>query len=147
MLKNFQVIELISSKTKALMTVYSNKLKFNIYTAVDLNYAAHVQLLMDPNGKCFALRACGKDDPNAVAFSRPADAKPYAIVLRVQAAIQQICNAMGWHDKTKYHSIPGQLFYDDKAIVFNLKDADEYTITPRNGSAAADDDESKSDDE
>ena len=36
MLKNFQVIELISSKTKALMTVYSNKLKFNIYTAVDL---------------------------------------------------------------------------------------------------------------
>ena len=142
MLKNFQVIELISSKTKALMTVYSNKLKFNIYTAVDLNYAAH-----DPNGKCFALRACGKDDPNAVAFSRPADAKPYAIVLRVQAAIQQICNAMGWHDKTKYHSIPGQLFYDDKAIVFNLKDADEYTITPRNGSAAVDDEESKSDDE
>ena len=137
MLKNFQVIELISSKTKALMTVYSNKLKFNIYTAVDLNYAAHVQLLMDPNGKCFALRACGKDDPNAVAFSRPADAKPYA----------QICNAMGWHEKTKYHSIPGQLFYDDKAIVFNLKDADEYTITPRNGSAAADDEESKSDDE
>lgn len=43
--------------------------------------------------------------------------------------------------------IPGQLFYDDKAIVFNLKDADEYTITPRNGSAAADDEESKSDDE
>ena len=125
----------------------NDTLKFNIYTAVDLNYAAHVQLLMDPNGKCFALRACGKDDPNAVAFSRPADAKPYAIVLRVQAAIQQICNAMGWHDKTKYHSIPGQLFYDDKAIVFNLKDADEYTITPRNGSAAADDEESKSDDE
>ena len=70
MLKNFQVIELISSKTKALMTVYCNKLKFNIYTAVDLNYAAHVQLLMDPNGKCFAIRACEKDAPNAVAFSR-----------------------------------------------------------------------------
>lgn len=52
-----------------------------------------------------------KDAPNAVAFSRPADAKPYAIVLRVPAAIQQICNAMGWQDKTKYHSIPGQLFY------------------------------------
>lgn len=97
----------------------NDTLKFNIYTAVDLNYAAHVQLLMDPNGKCFAIRACEKDAPNAVAFSRPADAKPYAIVLRVPAAIQQICNAMGWQDKTKYHSIPG----------FNLKDADEYTIT------------------
>ena len=53
---------------------------------------------------------------------------------------------MGWQDKTKYHSIPGQLFYDDKAIVFNLKDADEYTITPRKG-ADTDEEESKSDDE
>lgn len=76
----------------------------------------------------------------------PADAKLYAIVLRVPAAIQQICNAMGWQDKTKYHSIPGQLFYDDKAIVFNLKDADEYTITPRKG-ADTDEEERKSDDE
>lgn len=133
MLKNFQVIELISSKTKALLTVYSNKLKFNVYTAPDLNYAPYVQLLMDPNGKCFAIRACGKDDPNAVPFSRSADAKPYPIVVRVPAAIQQICNAMGWNDQTKYHTIPGQLFYEDKAIVFNLKDADEFTITPRKG--------------
>lgn len=133
MLKNFQVIELISSKTKALLTVYSNKLKFNVYTAPDLNYAPYVQLLMDPNGKCFAIRACGKDDPNAVPFSRPADAKPYPVVVRVPAAIQQICNAMGWNDQTKYHTIPGQLFYEDKAIVFNLKDADEFTITPRKG--------------
>ena len=133
MLKNFQVIELISSKTKALLTVYSNKLKFNVYTAPDLNYAPYVQLLMDPNGKCFAIRACGKDDPNAVPFSRPADAKPYPVVVRLPAAIQQICNAMGWNDQTKYHTIPGQLFYEDKAIVFNLKDADEFTITPRKG--------------
>lgn len=133
MLKNFQVIELISSKTKALLTVYSNKLKFNVYTAPDLNYAPYVQLLMDPNGKCFAIRACDKNDPNAVPFSRPANAKPYPIVVRVPAAIQQICNAMGWNDPTKYHTIPGQLFYEDKAIVFNLKDADEFTITPRKG--------------
>lgn len=138
MLKNFQVIELISSKTKALLTVYSNKLKFNVYTAPDLNYAPYVQLLMDPNGKCFAIRACDKDDPNAVPFSRPADAKPYPVVVRVPAAIQQICNAMGWNDQTKYHTIPGQLFYEDKAIVFNLKDADEFTITPRKGADSGD---------
>ncbi len=149
MLKNFKVIELISSKTKALLTVYHNKLKFNVYTAPDLNYAPYVQLLMDPNGKCFAIMACDKDAPNAVPFSRPADAKPYPIVVRVPAAINQICTTMGWNDKTKYHTIPGQLFYDDKAIVFNLKDADEFTITPRNAATAdaTDDEESKSDDE
>lgn len=148
MLKNFKVIELISSKTKALLTVYPNKLKFNVFTAPDLNYTPYVQLLMDPNGKCFAIMACDKNAPNAVPFSRPADAKPYPIVVRVPAAIQQICTTMGWNDKTKYHVIPGQLFYDDKAIVFNLKDADEFTITKRNsGGSDSDEDESKSDDE
>lgn len=101
---------------------------------------------MDPNGKCFAIMACDKDAPNAVPFSRLADAKPYPIILRVPAAINQICTTMGWNDITKYHTIPGQLFYNDKAIVFNLKDADEYTITPRK-SADTDEEESKSDDE
>lgn len=149
MLKNFKGIELISSKTKALLTVYHNKLKFNVFTAPDLNYAPYVQLLMDPNGKCFAIMACDKNAPNAVPFLRPADAKPYPVVVRIPAAINQICTTMGWNDKTKYQTIPGQLFYDDKAIVFNLKDADEFTITPRNAATAeaTDDEESKSDDE
>lgn len=146
MLKNFQVIELISSKTKALLTVYHNKLKFNVSTAADLGYAPYVELLIDPNGKAFAVRACDKNKPNAVAFSRPANAKPYPIVLRVSAAIKQICNAMGWHDPNKYHTIPGQLFHEEKAIVFNLKDAEESTITSRNNSAT-DSEEDKSDDE
>lgn len=147
MLKNFQVIELISSKTKSQLTVYSDKLKFNVFTSPDLDYAPYVQLLMDPNGKCFAIMACDKDAPNAVPFSRDRNAKPYPIVLRVPAAIKQICTTMGWDDSSKYHIVPGQMFYEDKAIVFNLKDAEEYTITPRKGSAVTDDEESKSDDD
>ncbi len=145
MLKNFQVIELISSRTKAQITVYQDKIKFNVFTAPDLDYAPYVQLLMDANGKCFAIAACDKDAPNAVAFSRDRSCKPYPIVLKVPMALKQICTTMDWHDPSKYYVIGGQLFHEDKAIVFNLKDADEYTITPRKGDSA--DDENKNGDE
>ncbi len=144
MLKNFQVIELISSKTKEALTVYPDKLKFNGYTAPDLDYASHVQLLMDANGKCFAIRVCDKNDVNAVPFfTRTKDSKPYAINLRYTAAIKQIFTAMGWEESGKYYVVPGQKFYEDKAIVFNLNDAEAHDITTRKGG----DSEEESDDE
>ena len=139
MLKNFQVIELISSKTKASLTVYPDKLKFNKDTAPDLDYAPYVQLLMDPNGKAFAVMVCEKDAPNAVPFfTRERDAKPYPIVLRYSAALKQIFTAMNWDDSGKFYVVPGQKFYEDKTIVFNLKDADEHIITTRKGGDAED---------
>ena len=141
MLKNFQVIELISSKTKAALTVYPDKLKFNSFTAPDLDYAPYVQLLMDANGKNFAIMVCDKDKDNAVPFSRGKDAKTYPITLRYPAAIKQIQTAMGWDDPTKYYVIPGQKFYEDKAIVFNLKDAEEKVITTRSSKDDEDDDD------
>lgn len=132
-LKNFVVIELISSKTKAAMTVYTDRLKFNTYTAPDLDYTPYVQLLMDTNGKNFAIQACAKDSVNAVPFSRPKDAKPYPIVVRTPQALKQIRTAMGWDDPQKYYVVPGQKFYDEQAIVFNLNDAEEYHVTTRKG--------------
>lgn len=143
MLKNFQVIELISSKTKASLTIYPDRLKFNKDTAPDLDYAAHVQLLMDPNGKAFAVRVCNKDDVNSVPFfTRSKESKPYPIVLRYSAAIKQIFTAMNWEGTDKYYVVGGQKFYEDKAIVFNLNDAEPHEITTRKGG-----DEDESDDE
>lgn len=142
MLKNFQVIELISSKTKAALTVYPDKLKFNGYTAPDLDFPAHVQLLMDTNGKCFAIMVCEKDAPNSVPFfTRAKDSKPYPIVLRYAAAIKQIYTAMGWEESGVYYVVPGQKFYDDKAIVFNLNDAEAHEITTRKGGEDDDSDD------
>ena len=132
MLKNFQVIEVISSKTKAQLTFYTNKLKFNPFTAQDLGYAPYVQFLMDSNGKCFAVRACEKDEDNAIPFSRPQNTKAYPLFIKNKAIIDAIANAMNWHDDTAYYVIPGQRFPDERAIVFNLKDADQFAVAPRN---------------
>lgn len=65
MLKNFTVIEVISSKTKAQLSFYPNKFKFNQFTAPDLENPPYVQFLIDTNGKNFAIRVCEKTDENA----------------------------------------------------------------------------------
>lgn len=132
MLKNFTVIEVISSKTKAQLSFYPNKFKFNQFTAPDLGNPPYVQFLIDTNGKNFAIRVCEKTDENALAFvKRKQSAKAYPVSLACPIAADMIANLMDWHDDTKYYVIPGQKFPDEKAIVFNLNDADEFQITTR----------------
>lgn len=132
MLKNFTVIEVISSKTKAQLTFYPNKFKFNQFTAPDLGNPPYVQLLIDTNGKNFAIRVCEKGAENAVAFvKRKHSAKPYPVSLACPIASEMIANMMDWHDNSKYYVIPGQKFPEEQAIVFNLNDADEVNITTR----------------
>ena len=143
MLKNFQVIELISSKTKAQLTFYTNKIKFNHPTAVDLNYPTHVQLISNPAQHAFGIMACDKDADNAVPFfNRPKDGKPYPIVMTYSAACELITTMMNWTDDSKYYVVSGQKFADEKAIVFNLNDAESFAIRTLKGG-----DENKSDDE
>ena len=77
---------------------------------------------------------------NAVQFyNRSEDVKPYPVTLYAKAAIETIANMMNWHDETKYYSIPGQRFVEEKAIVFNLKDATEYAIGTRGVARESDD--------
>jgi hypothetical protein len=145
MLRNFEVIEVISSKSKALFTVYTDKIKFNYQTASELGFPEYAQFLINSQDKCFAVRACNKDAQNAVRFfTRPVDSKPYPMKFTTRAAIEAVCNAMQWHDDEKYHMIPGQRFPDERTIVFNLKDADEHAISKRSSS---EDDNDESDDE
>lgn len=132
MLKNFQIIEVISFKSKSLITIYPDRLKFNHQTAAELDFPAYVQLLIDPKGRCFAIQVCDKESDNTVPFyNRPKDTKPYPIKLNYPAANDMIFNAMGWEKKGKYYTVQGQRFPDEKAIVFNLADAEEYDITSR----------------
>jgi hypothetical protein len=146
MLKNFKVIEVISSRSKALFTVYTNKIKFNYQTASELGYPEYVQFLINAQDMCFAIRACAKDAPNAVRFfNRPRDSKPYPMKYSNASIIDAVCNATNWHDDTKYYMVPGQLFRDEKTIVFNLKDADQHEVTTR--SSNDDDDADTSNDE
>lgn len=140
MLKNFKVIEVISRKSKALLTFYQGKLKFNHHTASELDFSQYVQLAYDSNQKCFAIIAATKDDDNALQFyNRSGDVKPYPITLYAKAAIETIAQMMNWNDETKYYAIPGQRFVEEKAIVFNLNDATEGVIAAKGVTRESDD--------
>ena len=58
------------------------------------------------------------------------------------AACELITTMMNWTDDSKYYVVPGQKFADEKAIVFNLNDAESFAIRTLKGG-----DENKSDDE
>ncbi len=143
MFKNFQVVELISSKTKAQLSIYRNKLKFSIATAVDIDGPEYVQLIIDTKTHAFGVRACNKDDDNAIPFYTAAKrGKPWPIIVNHKAPCDMIANMMGWNDDSKYYVVMGQKFADERAIIFNLNDADEHGVTSRKS-----DGENKSDDE
>ena len=140
MLKNFQVIEIISSKTKAAVTIYPDRLKFNKDTAPDLGNPSHIQFLIDPNGKNFAIVACSKDAENSVAlYLRKENVKRYPLTLKCPAAVKMIRSTMGWTDDSVYHFVTGQKFIEENAIVFNLNDAEEHPIVTRSKNGGEDD--------
>ena len=135
MLKNFQVVEITSSKTKAQLSIYRNKLKFSIATALDIDGPEYVQLIIDTKGHEFGVRACDKDADQAIPFYTAAKrGKPWPIIVNHKAPCDMIANMMGWDDESKYYVAMGQKFPDERAIVFNLSDAESHVVSTRKGS-------------
>ena len=63
-LKGFEVINLKQPKGESVMTVTSNSLKFNKATAVELNYAPYIKVLLNAKTKQIAILPCSEKDPN-----------------------------------------------------------------------------------
>ena len=63
-LKGFEVINLKQPKGESVMTVTSNSLKFNKATAVELNYAPYIKVLLNAKTKQIAIQPCSEKDPN-----------------------------------------------------------------------------------
>ena len=63
-LKGFEVINLKQPKGESVMTVTSNSLKFNKATAVELNYAPYIRVLLNAKTRQIAIQPCSEKDPN-----------------------------------------------------------------------------------
>ena len=63
-LKGFEVINLKQPKGESVMTVTSNSLKFNKATAVELNYAPYIKVLLNAKTKQIAIQPCSEKDPH-----------------------------------------------------------------------------------
>lgn len=82
-LEKSTVIDLIKTRSASVATIAGTVLKFNNQTAAELHYASHIQILINPKDKQFAIRSCKENAPNAAAFSKPEGKQKYQIISRL----------------------------------------------------------------
>ena len=74
------IIDLYKTDGSAMLTVYSNKLRFNNATAEEMGYPDYAQLLFAGKENILALRAATSGSPNAFPFLPPGSASKKAII-------------------------------------------------------------------
>ena len=130
-LANFKLVELITTRTEAVVTFISgNLIKFNRATFIDLGYPEYVQFYVDEKNKQFAIKTCKEDAPNAVKFSKPAGEQKYPIKLTCASAAMAVRKAMTWGNDASWNA-PGAIFADEGVIIFSLEQA--YAPAPKGG--------------
>ena len=120
-LDKFTVIDLVKTRSASVASLFGNHMKFNNQTAAELNYAAYVQILINPKDKQFAIRTCKAEDPNAVPFSKPKEVQKNPIKIS-SAAVMDMIRKMADLSVEDNHSwnVPGIYFAEEQAIVYDM---------------------------
>lgn len=121
-LSKFTVVDLIKTRSDSVVNITGNILKFNNVTAEELNYPSHIQLLINPKDKQFAIRSCKEDAPNAIPFSKPKAQQKLPIKFTQAVMVDMIRKMAEWDADEKWN-IPGAYFADEGAIVYDVKTA------------------------
>ena len=121
-LEKFTVIDLIKTRSASVASVSKNVLRFNTPTAAELHHASHIQVLINPKDKQFAIRACKEDAPNAIPFSKPAGEQIHRISIRSATVVDIIRKIANWSPEENWN-IPGVYFADDNALVYDISAA------------------------
>ncbi len=132
MLEKFTVIDLVRTRSDAVVTITGSAVKFNHQTAVELRYPSHIQFLISQKDKQFAIRACKPDAPNAAAFAKREEQKGQ-IRISAPSVVDLLRKLGGWAEDESWN-IPGIYFAEDNGLMFDLKTA--YKPVPRGGWAA-----------
>lgn len=119
-LSKFTVIDLIKTRSSSVVSITGNYLKFNAATAAELNYPAYIQILINPKDKQFAIRACKKNDPNAIPFAK---SNQKAVIKFALAAAAYMIRKMAGRSSEESWNIPGIYFADDEALVYDVSTA------------------------
>lgn len=135
-LKGFEVINLKQPKGESVMTVTSNSLKFNKATAVELNYAPYIKVLLNAKTRQIAIQPCSEKDPNAVKFSNEESKQTYAISIKVPAIQVEFRRMLPFEDdnggKLSY-TLNGTLYPDEQVVIYDIGDVKPETEKKRRG--------------
>lgn len=135
-LKGFEVINLKQPKGESVMTVTSNSLKFNKATAVELNYAPYIKVLLNAKTRQIAIQPCSEKDPNAIKFSNEESKQTYAISIKVPAIQVEFRRMLPFEDdnggKLSY-TLNGTLYPDEQVVIYEIGDVKPETEKKRRG--------------
>ena len=135
-LKGFEVINLKQPKGESIMTVTSNSLKFNKATAVELNYAPYIKVLLNAKTRQIAIQPCSEKDPNAIKFSNEESKQTYAISIKVPAIQVEFRRMLPFEDdnggKLSY-TLNGTLYPDEQVVIYDIGDVKPETEKKRRG--------------
>ena len=122
MLKNFTVVDLLETRSNAVVTIKKNMLRFNNLTAIELHYTPYIQVLINLKEKQLAIRECKESDANAVKFSKPKGEQKYQLSVSCASVTDMVRKLMNW-DENEIMNVPGVYIANEKAIIFNLGSA------------------------
>lgn len=126
-LQGFEEVSLTAPVPKVTMTVTESVVRFNKGTAEALGWPAYVRVLVNDRKKQVAVQVCGKDDPNAVRFSKPEGKQTASVAIHepmVLVAVQKYLPlAQAPEGEVAYQSVDGTVHADEKVALFNTADA------------------------
>ena len=106
-LKGFTVIDLLQTRSKSVVTIQGNFLKFNKQTAEEPRHPAYIKVLISPQKKQFAIQGYDKEEKNfTLPFCTPeSEDKPF-IKIPADAVTDLIYRMANW-DLNETWKIPG----------------------------------------
>ena len=122
---NFSVIDVTMSSAPE-MTINMNGITFNAKTLDLLGHPGFVKPLLDADNKAFAVQVCKESDDRAMKFSKTNNLRTggfSSTCNTIRATLRRLMED-SWKDDMRYQ-IPGVLFPEAKAIVFDLTRAKE----------------------
>ena len=135
-LKGFEVINLKQPKGESVMTVTSNSLKFNKATAVELNYAPYIKVLLNAKTRQIAIQPCSEKDPNAIKFSNEESKQTYAISIKVPAIQVEFRRMLSFEDENGgklSYTLNGTLYPDEQVVIYDIGDVKPEAEKKRRG--------------
>lgn len=103
------------------ISVTKNGVTFNKAVIMKLNYPEHVVLLINPEEKIIAIKACDATTPNSAFFYKKNDKKVLSVRWNSKDLLKTIQSITDWNLSDDSYRIEGSLIQEENAMLFDLK--------------------------
>ncbi len=109
------------------MSITNNGVTFNKSVVLKLGCPDFVKLLIDDEGKQIAIQCCTEDADNATAFFKKRNNDVISVRWNSRDLLNTLQDMMDWNLRMKGYKVEGTLLREDKAMLFDLKEAKELS--------------------